>query len=128
MIENLFIDLSLVIILAMVICGFMRLIKQPLIIGYIITGIIASFLGLFPAGVTMEAFSRIGIALLLFVVGLGLNPKVIRELGKPSLIIGIGQFTITTIAGYLICVYLGFSTVISIYIALALCFSSGDNA
>lgn len=121
---NLFIDLCLIIILAMVVCGLIRLIKQPLLIGYLLTGIIASFLGLVPSGEAMEAFSHIGIALLLFVVGLSLNPKIIKELGKPSLITGIGQFIITTIIGYIICIYFGFPTITSLYIAVALSFSS----
>ncbi len=121
---NLFIDLSLIIILAMVVCGFIRLIKQPLIIGYLLTGIIASFLGLVPSGEAMEAFSHIGIALLLFVIGLGLNPKVIKELSKPSLVIGVGQFTITTLIGYLMCTFFGFPIITSLYIAVALSFSS----
>lgn len=124
MLGNLFIDLSLIIILAMVVCGFMRLIKQPLLIGYLLTGIIASFLGLVPAGEAMEAFSHIAIALLLFVVGLGLNPKVIKELGKPSLITGIGQFGITTSIGYLVLTLFGFPITTSLYLAVALAFSS----
>ena len=121
---DLFIDLCLIIILATVICGFMRLLKQPLLIGYLLTGIIASFFGIVPSGESLKLFSHIGVALLLFVIGLSLNPKIIRDLSKPSLITGIGQFVISTMLGYIICIYFGFTAITSLYIAVALSFSS----
>lgn len=124
MIEGIFLELSLIIILAMIVSGFSSLLKQPLIIGYILTGIIASFMNIFPSVEAMSAFSNIGIALLLFMVGLNLNPKVVKELGKPSIITGFGQFTITTAIAYLICMYFGFSSITSLYIAAAIAFSS----
>jgi Kef-type K+ transport system membrane component KefB len=37
-----FIEISLIVVLTVFIAGIMRLLKQPLIIGYILTGIIAS--------------------------------------------------------------------------------------
>ena len=58
----------------------MRYFRQPLIVGYIVTGILIA-LGLtnFIHLDSLEAFSHIGVALLLFIVGLGLDPKVIKE-------------------------------------------------
>ncbi len=72
----------------------------------------------------LEVFAQMGIALLLFIVGLGLNPKVIKEVGKVSLITGIGQVLFTSIIGFLIGLTLGFDFISSIYIAIALTFSS----
>ncbi|USN55388.1 MAG: cation:proton antiporter [Candidatus Peribacteria bacterium] len=39
----------------------------------------------------IELFSHLGIALLLFMVGLGLNPKVIKEHGKTAVGVGLIQ-------------------------------------
>ncbi len=69
-------------------------------------------------------FSQLGVALLLFTVGLQLNPRVIKEVGKASLITGIGQVVFTSTIGFLIAFFLGFSVTSSIYIAIALTFSS----
>jgi len=104
----------------------MRLLKQPLIIGYILSGILIGplFLDFIPSGDTLSTFSQMGVAFLLFIVGLYLNPKVVKKVGKISAITGIGQVLFTSVIGYFICLLLGFSQITSIYIAIALTFSS----
>ena len=126
MIESIFIELGIIIIMAVVISAIMRLLKQPLIIGYIITGILVSppFFNLIKSQISLSAFADMGIALLLFMVGLNLNPSVIKEVGLVSLLTGIGQFIFTAIVGYFILIYLGFSTLTSVYISVAITFSS----
>jgi len=123
---EIFIELSIIICITVLISGIMRLLKQPLIIGYILTGIIVSpyFLDIVQSTETIKVFSEIGIALLLFIVGLSLSPKVIKEVGKVSLITGIGQIVFTSLFGFLISRLLGFSVIVSLYIAIALSFSS----
>jgi len=123
---DMFIELSMILGITALISGLMKLLKQPLIIGYIIAGII---LGPYSLNVvnsieTISILSQIGIALLLFIVGLGLSPKVIKEVGKVSLITGVGQVLFTTLIGFFICRMFGFSAITSIYIAVALTFSS----
>jgi Kef-type K+ transport system membrane component KefB/Trk K+ transport system NAD-binding subunit len=120
------IEISLIIIITTFIAGVLRLLKQPLIIGYIISGIVVGpyFFNLIKSTRTIDIFSHMGIALLLFIVGLNLSPKVIKEVGKVSSITGIGQVIFTSLIGFLICKLFGFSTVTSIYIAIALTFSS----
>ncbi|MFH1503317.1 MAG: cation:proton antiporter [Candidatus Diapherotrites archaeon] len=122
-----FIELSLIIVITVLIAGIMRLLKQPLIIGYILAGIIVSpyFLNIVKSTETIMVFSQIGVAFLLFIVGLSLSPRVIREVGKVSLITGIGQIVFTSLIGFFISKFLlGFSTIVSLYIAIALTFSS----
>jgi Kef-type K+ transport system membrane component KefB len=123
---QIYIQLSLVILVVLGVSLIMRLLKQPLIIGYILAGILIGpiFLNLIPAGEVLDTFSQIGIAFLLFIVGLYLNPRVVKEAGKISVITGIGQVVFTSIIGYAICMLLGFSNTTSIYIAVALTFSS----
>jgi Kef-type K+ transport system membrane component KefB len=127
MVLNVFLEITVIILLATVISGFMRILKQPLIIGYILTGIVVSphFLNLVKSNSTMEIFSQIGVSLLLFIVGLSLNMKMLKDVGKISIVTGIGQVVFTSLFGYLIGKFLlGFSTITSIYIAVALTFSS----
>ncbi len=126
MIENVFVELSIIIVIATIICGVMRLLRQPLIIGYILTGVIVSpyFLNIVRSTDDITTFAHIGIALLLFMVGLNMNPSMIKGVGKVSLITGIGQVIFTSVIGFLISILLGFSTIVAIYIAIALTFSS----
>ncbi|MFH1585174.1 MAG: cation:proton antiporter [archaeon] len=123
---EIFIELSIILGITVLIAGIMKLLKQPLIIGYILAGIIVSpyFLNIAQSTETIKVFSQIGVALLLFIVGLSLSPRVIKEVGKVSLITGIGQIVFTSLFGFLISRLLGFSVIVSLYIAIALTFSS----
>lgn len=104
----------------------MRFLRQPLIVGHIITGfLIGRFaLGLFQNVETLQLFSELGISFLLFTVGLTLNPKVFRDYGWVSVITSFGQVFLTGGVGVLICMLLGFSWVTSLYVGVALSFSS----
>jgi len=123
---DVFVEISLIIVFAAVVSGVMRLLKQPLIIGYIVTGLAVGPYGFFILKSTesLEVFSQFGIAMLLFIVGLNLSPKVIREVGKVALITGLGQVLFTSVVGYGISRLLGFGNLPSIYISVALTFSS----
>ena len=123
--DNLF-YFSLILIVASVIAYFVRLIKQPLILAYIFTGIILSqFLAGSSSIETIRFFSELGIAFLLFLVGIELSFKDVKHVGRTSLITGIGQIIFTFIIGYLITKYLlNFSVIESVYISIALTFSS----
>lgn len=123
---HLFNELGIVVGVACLVALLMRLLKQPLIIGHIITGLIVGpfVLGLLNSVETFALFSEIGIAILLFTVGLNLSPAIIRQFGKVSLLTGIGQVVFTTLAGFFIAILLGFSALASAYIAVALAFSS----
>ena len=101
----LFFELSIVITIGVIVAIIMRLLRQPLIISHIITGLIVgpfvfNFIQSFEI---FSLFSEIGIAILLFTVGLNLTPKVIKEFGKISLVTGITQVVLTTTVGYFIC-------------------------
>ena len=123
---DVFSELSLVILLATGVSLLMRVLRQPLIVGHILTGLIAGpyFLNILKAQETLEVLSKLGITALLFIVGLSLSPLIIREVGKVSLITGLGQIIFTSLFGYLILTALGFNTVTSVYLAVALTFSS----
>ncbi|MBS3150930.1 cation:proton antiporter [Candidatus Woesearchaeota archaeon] len=126
MASNIFIEISIILVLAAVFAAIMKILKQPTIIGYILTGIIVSpfFLNLIKSQDMLVVFSQIGVAFLLFIVGLSLNPKVIKEVGKASLITGVGQVVFTSLIGFFIARVFGFDTITSLYIAVALTFSS----
>lgn len=126
MLDPAFVDLSIILFIGILVSLVMKALRQPLIIGYIITGILVSpyLLNITSSQQTIASFSQLGVSLLLFMVGLHLNPKVIKDVGKVSLITGVGQVIFTSLIGYFFCLALGFSSVVSLYLAVALAFSS----
>ena len=67
----LFTQLTLVVVIAAAISLIMRVLRQPLIMGYILTGILVgpAVLHLVQDGEAFASFSEIGITLLLFIIG-----------------------------------------------------------
>lgn len=124
--SNIFVEISLVLVIAALVAAIMKFLRQPLIIGHIITGLIVGpyVFNFIKSTETINVLSYFGIALLLFIIGLSLNPRVIKEVGRISLITGLGQVAFTTAIGFFITRLLGFSTISSLYIALAISFSS----
>lgn len=125
--ELVFIHLALILLVAFVVSYIIRLFKQPVIIGYILAGVVISPF-ILQAGASQEIitlFSDFGIAFLLFIVGLHMNPKIIKEIGVSSLLIGLVQMSLTFGIGFLVSSkLLGFNIVTSAYIGIALAFSS----
>ncbi len=124
---EIFIQLAIILFTAFIISYIVQAFKQPVIIGYIIAGIIIGpfIIGFGASHEIIEIFSKFGIAFLLFIVGLHLNPKVIKEIGISSLLIGLVQIVLTFGLGFLISIgFFGFNVITSLYIGIALAFSS----
>lgn len=121
-----FVEISILLALCAVVSLIMRFFKQPLIIGYIITGLLVgpSLFGIVSTPETIEVLGDFGVILLLFIVGLGLNPKVIKEVGRVAFVTGLSQIILTCLFGYWISGLLGFDKTTSIYVAVSLTFSS----
>lgn len=100
--DAIFAQLSLVIAIAAGMALIMRLIRQPLIIGHILTGIIVgpAVFHLVKNQATFTTFSDIGVALLLFIIGLSLSLRVIKEVGKVASITAVIQVGLTIILGW----------------------------
>lgn len=100
--------------------------RQPVLIAYIVIGIIAgpALLGVVTAHDQIDLLAHVGVAVLLFVVGLKLDLQHIRHIGPVALATGLGQLTFTIIIGFLIVLAMGKGWIEAIYIAVALTFSS----
>ncbi len=128
MVEQIFIQFALILVAAFLVSYLIRLFNQPIIVGYILAGMIISPFIITSDGSSSELihiFSKFGIAFLLFIVGLHLNPKVLKEIGLPSFFIGIMQMILTFFAGFLVSHFLiGWSYIASFYVGVAIMFSS----
>lgn len=121
-----FFELALIIGVAGLLGILMRLLRQPLLLAYLATGLLLSGLGFYEI-TSKEAFglfSELGIMFLLFLVGLEINYTSLRTVGPTSVVVGLGQIVITFLIGWLVSLGLGFDALTGAYIAIALTFSS----
>ena len=126
MFENVFYQIGAILGLAAAGGALALLLRQPLIVAFIAVGILLgpSGFGVVVQSGEIELFARLGIALLLFVVGLKLDVHIIRSVGPVALLTGLGQVVFTSVVGYLIALSLGMTQVTAVYVAVALTFSS----
>ena len=100
--------------------------RQPLLIAYIVIGLVVgpSMLGLVTAHEQIDLLAQIGVAILLFIVGLKLDLQHIRHIGPVALATGLGQLGFTIVFGFLLTTLMGKTLMEALYVAVALTFSS----
>ncbi|HEX9478716.1 MAG TPA: cation:proton antiporter, partial [Methylomirabilota bacterium] len=104
-------DIALGIIFAAVLGHAARLLRQPLLLGYIAGGILLSSqmgFGLVSDAESIELISEIGLILLLFIIGLEIDLRELRRLGRSMLALGVGQFVINALLGAAFFSWLGY--------------------
>lgn len=124
--SHIFFEITIVLILATVLGMAAQALKQPSILGYIATGLIVGPLGLVALDnvEVIDAMAQFGIAFLLFLVGMEMNFRELRHLGRPIILVGVGQIVFTTVLGFVIARLIGFGTVAAGYLGVTLAFSS----
>ncbi|WP_394221343.1 cation:proton antiporter [Alteromonas gracilis] len=124
--QSSFFEITLLLCLASAIGIVGLLFRQPLIVAFIAIGIVSgpTALDLVHSQEKINLLSELGIALLLFLVGIKLDLKLIKDIGVVSLATGLGQVFFTSVIGYAIGLMLGFDSISSLYLGIALTFSS----
>lgn len=124
--ESFFFQITVVIVIAAFLSIVFKFLKQPPILAFIVTGIVLGPLGVFGFHneELMTSLASIGITLLLFMIGLELNYKELKSVGRNAFLAGAFQMIFTSIAGFGVGLLLGFSQLTSLYIGVALAFSS----
>ncbi len=120
-------EIASILVLASILGIILRILKQPLILAYLITGLIIGYFGFFDLGdrEALDFFSNLGVIFLLFLVGLEMDYNSIKKIGKTALFIGLGQVFFTAMGGFIVSYFIfGFEMIHSTYIAIALTFSS----
>lgn len=100
--------------------------RQPLMVAYILVGVLAgpSAFNIIQSTTHIDLFAELGITILLFLVGLKLDVHMIRAIRGVALITGCAQVLVSALAGFGLSLLLGFSLKASLYIGVALSFSS----
>lgn len=125
--DNIFLQISILLGITVSIAFIMRLFRQPLVVAYIVAGLIAGplFLNIVNGETALfNSLAQFGIVLLLFILGLGLNFEYIKRIGKVVFAGGAAQFVITALAGLVVMRLFGFSWTSAMFVAIAITFSS----
>jgi Kef-type K+ transport system membrane component KefB len=126
--SNVFSEIAALLAIATLVGSLAVWLRQPLIVAFIAVGILIGPAGLglmsHTSSEEVELFAELGIALLLFVVGLKLDLHEIRSVGPVALVTAFGKIFIIGGLGYLIALILGLSSVAAFYIGISLTFSS----
>ena len=135
MAQEVLLYISIIICIAAILAVIARMIRQPPLIAYLIAGILISPVALGPtlgnfigndlAGSGLiQVFAHIGVAFLLFIVGLSLDFRVLKEIGGVATIAGVAEIVLTGGIGALIALGLGLGSNEILYMGAALAFSS----
>lgn len=121
-----FYEVAALLTLAAVVGLVGQLLRQPMIVSFIAVGVIAgpSVLGIVQSHEHIDLLAELGVAVLLFLVGLKLDLKLVRSVGNVALATGLGQVFFTAFIGFLLSLALGLRPLTAFYVAIALTFSS----
>jgi glutathione-regulated potassium-efflux system ancillary protein KefC len=124
--QSLLVNIMIYLLAAVIAVPLFKKIGLGSVLGYLVAGIIIGPWGL--ALVTniqdILHFSEFGVVLLLFLIGLELEPKRLWEMRKSILGMGGGQIFLTSILLSIIAVFYGLNWISAIVIAMALSLSS----
>ena len=122
---QLLLHLGFIVITAATFAFLGKLIRMPTIVGYILAGVVLGpLLKLIEIDDSLDLISELGIALLLFLVGLELSFEKIKDLGRVALILGGCQVLLTAIGGTLVAYSIGFGLIEAIFLGGTVTFSS----
>ncbi|MEC8614358.1 MAG: cation:proton antiporter [Verrucomicrobiota bacterium] len=122
---TLLLNLGFIVITAAGFAFLGKLVKMPSIVAYIIAGMaLGPGLGIVQLDHSLELISELGIALLLFLVGLELSLQKIKDLGRVAIILGGLQVPVTASGAYVVSTLMGFSFMECVFLAATMTFSS----
>ncbi len=124
--ENIFLQFAVVLSLASLFGYLVLRLKLPLVVAYLLAGVSLSVVSIFDihqVGI-FSFLPEIGIAFVLFLIGMELDLREIKALGKPIILASLGQIVLSALAGFAIAGFLGFTASESLFLGLGLSFSS----
>jgi Kef-type K+ transport system membrane component KefB len=124
--EDVFVQVAAILIVSAVAGMAAVWLRLPVVIAYVAVGVAVgpSVAGLVEPGGELELLAQLGVALLLFVVGLKLDVHVIRTLGPVALVVGGAQVALTAAGGLLLALALGLELTHALYVGIGVALSS----
>ncbi|WP_263667721.1 cation:proton antiporter [Bacteroides nordii] len=121
-------DLALILISASIITLLFKWLKQPLVLGYIVAGLLAGpYVHIFPTVgdiANVNIWAEIGVVFLLFALGLEFSFKKLINVGSTAFITATTEVISMLLIGYMVGYLLGWGTMNSIFLGGMLSMSS----
>lgn len=127
-VPQLIIDLSLILTMAGIITVIFKKLKQPIVLGYILAGLLVGpNFHLFPTITdikTIEIWAEIGVIFLLFNLGLEFSFKKLVKVGNTAAITGLFEVSMMLVTGFITGQLLGWSKTDSLFLGGIIAISS----
>ncbi len=127
-INPLLLDLALILIVAGVVTIIFKALKQPLVLGYIIAGVLTGpYISFIPTATEVESvefWGKIGVIFLLFGLGLEFSFKKLKKVGGPGAITVFSEAVVMFCMGFLIAKIFGWTTVTALFVGAMISISS----
>lgn len=121
-------DFAVIMIVAAVMLFLTHKLKQSMVIGYLIAGMIIGPytppFSLIKSIETVNIFAELGIIMLLFVIGIEFPIAKLKQIGKISMMVGLTESIGTLIITFFVAQRLGFTTFDSMFLGLAMSITS----
>lgn len=121
-------DLAVIMIVAGIVTIIFHRLKQPVVLGYILSGVIIGRhtppYSLIYDENTVKTLAEIGVIFLMFSLGLEFSIRKLLRVGTASLIAAVSEIILMTLAGYEIGKFFGWSTIDSLFLGAMLSISS----
>nr|AAZ32108.1 Kef-type K+ transport system membrane component [uncultured euryarchaeote Alv-FOS5] len=123
--ERLILDMGVILALAMLLGAILEKYKFPSVLGYILAGLIVGPLtGIIHSNEVLDLFSEVGVIMVLFYIGLELDPNKLKEGGLAAFILGPAKILLGFILGFLVGQAFGFTTLESSFLGFIIMMSS----
>ena len=124
--ESILVDIGLATVAATVLAYVARMLKQPLLLAYIGAGLLIGppVLGLVHNEEEIGELSELGLAFLMFIVGLEIDLKKLVSSGRVGALVGMIQVVLCAVLTLGFALLLGFTGLPALYLGVASAFSS----
>ncbi|MEO7932439.1 MAG: cation:proton antiporter [Chthoniobacterales bacterium] len=121
-------DLAVVMVVAAFVTVLFRRLKQPVVLGYILAGLIVGPhtppFPLIQDRATIETLSELGVVFLMFALGLEFSLRKLKKVGMTALIAASLEILVMVLAGYELGRFFGWSLMNSVFLGAILSISS----
>ncbi|MBP6946126.1 MAG: cation:proton antiporter [Candidatus Pacebacteria bacterium] len=121
--NSVFLELAIMLSVACVIGYTAMRFRLPLVMAYLLAGVALSAYNLSDS-VVLHTLPEIGIAFVLFLIGMELNLSEIRSLGRPIIVATLFQIVVSSVAGFTLATFFGFSGTEAAILGISLAFAS----
>ncbi|MEX0640653.1 MAG: cation:proton antiporter [Nitrosopumilaceae archaeon] len=121
-VEEFFIGIVIILVVAKLFGELFRRIKQPALVGELLAGMILgpSLFGLFQPTDAFSVFKGLAVFFLMFLAGMEMNINEIRKASKRAIIISMIAFIVPFVAGQQLGLFFGLDNIQSLFIGLLL--------